>query len=76
VQEVELTWADKLMEKGREAGVLQGKRTTLLRLLASKFGALPAEMAARVEALSEAELDSALDRLLIAATLEELRLDE
>jgi hypothetical protein len=76
VQEVELTWADKLMEKGREAGVLQGKRTTLLRLLASKFGALPAEMAARVEALSEAELDSALDRLLIAATLEELRLEE
>jgi hypothetical protein len=33
-------------------------------------------MAARVEALSEAELDSALDRLLIAATLEELRLEE
>ncbi len=80
VQEVELTWADKLMEKGREegreAGVLEGKRTTLLRQLAAKFGELPADIAARAQALSEAELDSALDRLLSAATLEELRLED
>ncbi len=78
VQEVELTWADKLMEKGREegreAGVLDGKRETLLRLLAAKFGDLPREIAAKAETMSAAELDSVLDRILTATTLDELEL--
>ena len=78
VQEVELTWADKLVEKGREEGreegVVEGKRKTLLRLLASKFGGLPRKVRSRAETLSEPELDSALDRLLTAATLDELKL--
>jgi hypothetical protein len=70
VQEVELTWADKLMEKG----VIEGKRETLLRLLSAKFGALPKEVTARTGAMSNAELDSVLDRLLTATTLDELGL--
>jgi hypothetical protein len=70
VQEVELTWADKLMEKG----VIEGKRRTLLRLLSAKFGTLPAKVTARTEAMSNAELDSVLDRLLTATTLDELGL--
>jgi len=61
VQEVELTWADKLMEKGREEGwekgrekgVIEGKRKTLLRLLAARFGELPKEVTARAEAMAE-----------------------
>jgi len=74
VQEVELTWADKLMEKGREAGVVEGLRRMLLRQLTAKFGELPQESKARIEALSAADLDSLLDRVLTAGTLNELGL--
>jgi hypothetical protein len=74
VQEVELTWADKLMEKGREAGVIEGKRRTLLRQLSAKFGELPEQATARVEAMSDVDLDWVLDRILTAATLDELKL--
>ncbi len=78
VQEVELTWADKLMEKGREEGreegVVEGSRRMLLRLLTAKFGELPQESKARIEALSAADLDSLLDRVLTAGTLNELGL--
>jgi hypothetical protein len=84
VQEVELTWADKLMEKGREkgreegreVGVIEGKRETILRLLATKFGDLPRDIAAKAEAMSAAELDSVVDRLLTATTLDELELGD
>jgi hypothetical protein len=84
VQEVELTWADKLiergrqegLEKGREAGVVEGKRKTLLRQLSAKFGGIPEAVTARAEAMSETELDSVLDRILTATTLRDLGLDE
>lgn len=88
MQEIELTWADKLIDKGRkegreegreeglEAGVIEGKRQTLLRQLSAKFGELPEETTAAVETMSEVELDSALDRILAAKTLDELRFDE
>ncbi len=74
VQEVELTWADKLMEKGREAGVIEGMRRSLLRQLTAKFGDLPTAVTARIESMSVAELDRVLDRILTATTLEELEL--
>ncbi len=84
VQEAELTWADKLMEKGREegreegreAGVIEGKRKTLLRQLTSKFGELPVETKAKVESMSSADLDSVLDRVLTVTTLGELELGD
>jgi len=84
VQEVELTWADRLMEKGREegreegreVGVLEGKREALLRQLTAKFGELPHETKARVEVMSSTDLDRVLDRVLTAATLAELQLVE
>jgi len=80
VQEVELTWAYRLLEKGREegreAGVIEGKRKTLLRQLSAKFGAIPEGVRARAEAMTESELDSVLDRILTATALSELGLDE
>ena len=67
VQEVELTWADKLIEQGRQegaekgreegheegrrVGLIEGKRGTLLRLLTAKFGPLPEATSSRVQAL-------------------------
>ncbi len=78
VQEVELTWADRLMEKGREegreAGVVEGMRRSLLRQLTAKFGDLPKAVAARIESMSVAELDSILERILTATALDELGL--
>jgi len=83
VEEMEVTWADKMMEKGREegreegrrqgleAGVLEGKRETLLRLLTAKFGPVPEKARRRVQALaSVAELDAYLERVLTAESLD------
>ena len=88
VQAVELTWADKLIEQGRQEGAERGreegrrvgliekKRESLLRLLTAKFGPLPEATSSRVEALESLnELDSYFDRALKANSLEELRLE-
>ncbi len=79
VQEVELTWADKLRQEGREEGLqkgmVQGKRQTLKRLLAARFGGLPNHVEARIDALASAEeLDGYLDRVLTAGSIDELGL--
>lgn len=63
------------MEQGLEQGLVRGKRETLLRQLRRRFGDLPPEAVARVEAIAdEAELDACLDQILTAATLEEMDL--
>ena len=83
MQKVELTW-DKLMEKGRQegrkegrrVGLLEGKRGTLVRLLMAKFGRLPEATSLSIEALESLdELDSYLDRVLKARSLEEMGLE-
>ena len=72
VQDVDLTWMDKLLLK-RE---LKGKRETLLRLLAQKFGPLSENVKRRVGAYESVEqLDACLERILTATSLEELGLD-
>jgi hypothetical protein len=76
VQETELTWAEKIELKGLTKGRVQGKRETLKRQLAAKFGPLPTAVEARIEAVDSAEeLDGYLDRLLTAGSLEELGLE-
>jgi phosphoglycolate phosphatase-like HAD superfamily hydrolase len=88
VQEVELTWADRLLRQGEEkglrqgleqglqVGLLQGKREALLRVLAAKFGPLPRRVTTRVEAMdSTDELDRCLERAVTASSLEEAGLD-
>ena len=83
VRKIQMTWAEKIEKKGRkegrkegrEEGMLEGKRGALLRLLAAKFGPLPEEMISRVRAVqSLQELDAYLDRVLLAASLEEMGL--
>jgi hypothetical protein len=71
LQDVELTYFDKLELKGE----LKGKREILLRLLTAKFGPLPEETVVRIAAVGEtSELDSYLDRVLMAASLEDIGL--
>ena len=64
------------LEKGREAGVIEGKRRTLLRQLSAKFGKISGTTRASVETMSEADLDSLLERVLTASTLDELGLGD
>ena len=73
MQDVELTWGDRL----REEGLVQGKRETLKRLLTARFGPLPEQVRGRIDALSSPEeLDRYLDRVLTAATLEDIGLSD
>jgi hypothetical protein len=79
MQDVELTYFDKLREEGRNEGrnegLVQGKRETLKRLLAAKFGSLGTAVETRIDAIdSVAELDDCLLRLLTASSIEELGL--
>jgi hypothetical protein len=61
--------------KGRAAGIIEGKRETLLRLLAARFGPLTDDVKARIAAAGSAsELDAYLDRFVTASSLEELGL--
>ncbi|MGH9389539.1 MAG: Rpn family recombination-promoting nuclease/putative transposase, partial [Vicinamibacteria bacterium] len=73
MHEVELTYFDELELKG----VLKGKRETLLRLLTAKFGPLPEDTVARIAGISSAlELDTYLDRVLTANSLQEIGLGQ
>ncbi len=80
VQEMEVMWADRMRAKyekeGREKGLIEGKRETLLRQLAKKFGSLSEDATAHVRALEAVdEIDVYLDRVLTATSLEEMELD-
>ncbi len=80
VQDVDETWMDKLLsqgkKEGREQGLLEGKRQTLLALMGRKFGPLPSTAAARVGSIESVdELDRLLDSILTAENLEEMKLD-
>ena len=67
VEEMEVTWADKMMARG--------KRETLLRQLTAKFGEPSEETKARVEAIESAEeLDTYLERILTASSIEDMGL--
>ncbi len=60
---------------GEARGEARGKRQTLLRLLRAKFGAVPEEVARRVEAEADiARLDALLERILTAASIQEMGL--
>lgn len=58
--------------EGRKEGLDEGKRQSLLRLLRARFGDVPEATVARVHAASAAQLDTWLDRILTAATLDDV----
>ena len=75
-----MTLAERLMERGRAQGLERGRALgardgqikLLLEQLGLRFGALPPETSARLEAGTETELERWAERLLVAATLEEV----
>jgi hypothetical protein len=59
-------------KEGREEGRKEGREELLLRLLAQRFGKLPAKVVARIHAADSAQLDRWGERVISAATLEEI----
>jgi hypothetical protein len=62
-------------ERGRDEGVAQGQRTTLIRQLTRRFGPLPQSVEARVAGAGAEDLERWLDRILDAASLDEVFAD-
>jgi Putative transposase, YhgA-like len=67
-----MTAADQLMERGREQGREQERREMVLKLLRTRFGALPEAVAARVSAAGMMELDIWSMSVLTAPTLDDV----
>jgi hypothetical protein len=81
VLEMGKTMADVLLERGRKEGQRKGERKagletrqqTLVRQLGRRFGDIPPEVVSAVESTADVDqLDTWLDRLVTASTLEEL----
>ena len=68
---MEATWADKMIEKGRIAE----QRRTLLRLMEAKFGAISDGVRLGVDKLQSDVLDTYLERILTANSIEEMGID-
>ena len=64
-------WAGGKAE-GKTEGVQTGEALALQRLLHKRFGTLSAEILHRITTASVAQIDDWLDRVLDAATLEEV----
>jgi hypothetical protein len=60
------------IERGRLEGSTLGRRETLLRLLRRRFGELNESVSARVQSADAPALDTWLDRILTARTLDEV----
>jgi predicted transposase YdaD len=58
--------------EGRKEGHKEGERAALLRLLERRFGALPEAVTARVADASTNEIESWLDRVLDASSLDDV----
>jgi hypothetical protein len=65
-------WAEEYMRQGMEKGVGQGEALLLQRQLTRRFGPLPAAVIARIAAASVPEIETWGDRVLDAASLDEV----
>src|SRR5262249_2969554 len=63
-----MTAGEQLVERGRK----EGEERILLRLLRTRFGALPEAAVAQIRAADSARLDAWADRVLTATTLAEV----
>jgi hypothetical protein len=65
-------WSREWERKGHTEGHQRGQAAIVLRLMARRFGPLSADVSARVERAAPEQLERWSDRLLDAATLEEV----
>ena len=72
---MKVSWADKMIAKGRVEGEALGLRRALRRYLERQFGSLPEAIGRRLDAIDDAEtLERLSDRAFDGATLDELGL--
>jgi len=70
------TIAEALREEGHAEGFVESARSTLLRLLRKRFGAVPQAIADRIEGTFDLEqLTTWLDRFVTAESLEEMEIE-
>ena len=80
LKETLMTAGEELMQKGEARGIvvgeargeLHGRRVMLRKLLTRRFGALPEAARARLDAADVVTLDTWAERVLTAATLDEV----
>jgi hypothetical protein len=66
------TFYEMIVQEGFDKGLETGQRAMLLRLLGRRFGAVPEPIAARVAAATPVELERWGDRVLDAASLDDV----
>jgi hypothetical protein len=71
-EEAMRTLGEQMSEVFMERGIARGQRGILLRMLRKRFGELPEDAVARVNAADPATLEGWADRLLVAKTLAEV----
>jgi hypothetical protein len=71
-----LTWADRMIERGREegreAGALAAERDLLLRQIRVRFQNVPDALAQHIAQADRETLDRLGERVVLATTLDEL----
>jgi hypothetical protein len=75
LQELRIMLADRLEEWAlgyKAEGVQQGESLALQKLLTKRFGAMPADILEKIAAASPAQIDTWLDQVLDARSLDEL----
>jgi hypothetical protein len=72
VSSIEQFRIEKGTQQGIQQGVQQGEALALLRLLAKRFGALPAEITTRIAAASRQEIESWFDQAIDAKRLDDV----
>ena len=69
VEEHIMTVAEQLRQEGRVEGRDEGVASVLRRQLSQKFGPLPEEVLARLDAATYEQLTTWIDRILVADSL-------
>jgi hypothetical protein len=64
-----MTIYEQAREQGLQQGLQQGRVTLLVKLITIKFGELPREYQARLEAATNEEIERYSERVLTADTL-------
>jgi hypothetical protein len=76
MEATELTWADKILIRGREEGLEQGaleaRRQIARRLVLRRFSAVPADVENHITSASAETLDRMLDQIVTVSSVDEL----
>ena len=67
-----MTAGEQLIERGRKEGLTTGQQQMLLTLLRTRFGAIPATAVARVQTADSNHLEAWANRVLTAASLDDV----